>query len=283
MGFHQQPTDGERAPRVAFARPLLSAAPAFGDGAEVHGRLRAARLAAARPDRRRRRRSGSRGPCHPLQRTSLTALLTRTEGPRGTDLALVRTEGSDHAEGTSPRRARRVSSRRSTRFLAERRGATRRSPSARPRSRRPGSPGRWSRAFRLPTPSRRGPANWRADVEAWKASLRGPRQGRRQRPSATTSCRSSTGRGRTSPGPCPPALALRFDIVDFVAYDVFVLEADGRGRRLRRGDGGGRPRRASDTMSAGRREELEQIILAGLPGSDFAYDREHLPDAYQGL
>ena len=34
--------------RVAAARPLLSAAPALGDGAQIHGRLRAARLAAAR-------------------------------------------------------------------------------------------------------------------------------------------------------------------------------------------------------------------------------------------
>ena len=52
MGFHQKPTDGAVARRMADARAFLSAAPALGDGEEIHGRLRDARLAAARPDPR---------------------------------------------------------------------------------------------------------------------------------------------------------------------------------------------------------------------------------------
>ena len=49
MGFHQKPTDGARACRMADACPFLPAAPALGDGQEVHGRLRDAGLSPARP------------------------------------------------------------------------------------------------------------------------------------------------------------------------------------------------------------------------------------------
>ena len=41
-------------------------------------------------------------------------------------------------------------------------------------SRRPRA-GRWSRASRSPTPSRRRPPSWRHDVDAWKATLARPR------------------------------------------------------------------------------------------------------------
>ncbi len=47
MGFHQRPTDGEAASRVAFSRAFLSAAAAFGGGAEIHGGLRTAGDSAA--------------------------------------------------------------------------------------------------------------------------------------------------------------------------------------------------------------------------------------------
>ena len=85
--------------------------------------------------------------------------------------------------------------------------------------------------------------------------------------------------------PLVSGLALRFDIVDLVAYDAFVLK---------------RPNAADDydaetvtaaegragKMSGARQTELERIILAGLPGSDFAYDRAEfmrLIDDFEGM
>ena len=55
MGFHPRPTDGQPHPEWHLHAHFLSAAAPLGDRAEVHGRLRAARLAAARPDRGERR------------------------------------------------------------------------------------------------------------------------------------------------------------------------------------------------------------------------------------
>ena len=51
MGFHQRPCDGAGPRRVARSRALLSAALTLGDGAQVYGRLRTARAAAARSNR----------------------------------------------------------------------------------------------------------------------------------------------------------------------------------------------------------------------------------------
>src|SRR5215469_12336052 len=62
-------------------------------------------------------------------------------------------------------------------------------------------------------------------------------------------------------------LALRFDAVDFAAYDLFILErpqrapADGRSQRL-------------EAMSHAQRYELEQAIIAGLPGAEASYNRK---------
>ena len=66
--------------------------------------------------------------------------------------------------------------------------------------------------------------------------------------------------------------ALRFDIVDFVAYDAFVLrrpnaEDDYDAATVKAAEARARQ------MNEARRSELERIILAGLPGSDFSYDR----------
>src|SRR4029079_15794506 len=72
--------------------------------------------------------------------------------------------------------------------------------------------------------------------------------------------------------PLKSGLALRFDMVDFVAWDVFALK---------------RPKAADSydaalveeaearfkAMPKERPAEIETIILAGLPGSDFSYDR----------
>jgi mannonate dehydratase len=115
-------------------------------------------------------------------------------------------------------------------------------------------------------------ADWRRDVDAWKASLRA--LGRAGVRTVCYNYMPIVDWTRTELAfPLPKAgLALRFDLVDFVAYDVFVL---------------GRPDAADDypaevasaaearfkTMSETRQAELERIILAGLPGSDFAYDR----------
>ena len=49
-GFSSKADRRRRPCRMADARPFLPAAPALGDGEEIHGRLRDARLAPARPD-----------------------------------------------------------------------------------------------------------------------------------------------------------------------------------------------------------------------------------------
>jgi mannonate dehydratase len=72
--------------------------------------------------------------------------------------------------------------------------------------------------------------------------------------------------------------ALRFDAVDFAAYDLHILErangaADYTEARARAA------RARFDSMSEVRRTELEQTIIAGLPGADASYDR----DAIRGL
>jgi mannonate dehydratase len=76
--------------------------------------------------------------------------------------------------------------------------------------------------------------------------------------------------------------ALRFDAVDFAAYDLFILERKGaevdysaahdkdriqkdwiRAARIR-----------FDAMSEARKADLEQTIIAGLPGAEASYNRE---------
>ena len=79
--------------------------------------------------------------------------------------------------------------------------------------------------------------------------------------------------------------ALRFDAVDFAAYDVFIL-----GRKNAEGDySGGRVQAARtrfNAMSETRRDDLEQTIIAGLPGAEASYNREtirKLIAEYQGV
>ncbi len=67
--------------------------------------------------------------------------------------------------------------------------------------------------------------------------------------------------------------ALRFDAVDFAAYDLFLLrrkgaEADYSENRTIAA------RSRFDSMSETRRENLEQTIIAGLPGAEASYNRE---------
>lgn len=117
---------------------------------------------------------------------------------------------------------------------------------------------------------------WRHDVDAWKETLRA--LGRAGIDTVCYNYMPIVDWTRTDLAwPLKSGLALRFDIVDFAAYDVFVLERDGA-------DADYRPEVLADAearfraMSGERKEELERIILAGLPGSDFAYDRAKFTD-----
>ncbi len=67
--------------------------------------------------------------------------------------------------------------------------------------------------------------------------------------------------------------ALRFDAMDFAAYDIFILqrksaEPDYSADRVRAA------RTRFHSMSEARRDELEQTIIAGLPGAEASYNRE---------
>jgi mannonate dehydratase len=67
--------------------------------------------------------------------------------------------------------------------------------------------------------------------------------------------------------------ALRFDAVDFAAYDLFILErksaeADYSEEQTRTARG------RFNSLSEARKDDLEQTIIAGLPGAEASYDRE---------
>jgi mannonate dehydratase len=67
--------------------------------------------------------------------------------------------------------------------------------------------------------------------------------------------------------------ALRFDAVDFATYDLFILgrkgaEADYPEERI------GEARARFDSMPGTRKNDLEQTIIAGLPGAEASYNRE---------
>jgi mannonate dehydratase len=86
--------------------------------------------------------------------------------------------------------------------------------------------------------------------------------------------------------PVPPGgYALRFDIIDFAAYDVFILE-----RPNAEGSYGpdvlAAARARFDALLPSEREALEGNVIAGLPGSDFHHDRvgmRRLLAAYDGI
>src|SRR5208282_3124386 len=67
--------------------------------------------------------------------------------------------------------------------------------------------------------------------------------------------------------------ALRFDAVDFAAYDLFLLERPGA--ELDYAPGRVAAARARfDSMSERQQEELERAIIAGLPGAESSYNRQ---------
>jgi mannonate dehydratase len=67
--------------------------------------------------------------------------------------------------------------------------------------------------------------------------------------------------------------ALRFDAVDFAAYDLFILNR--KGARKEYSEERNRAAQARfNSMSEARKSELESTIIAGLPGAEASYNRE---------
>jgi mannonate dehydratase len=69
--------------------------------------------------------------------------------------------------------------------------------------------------------------------------------------------------------------ALRFDVTDFAAYDLFLLQRPGteQGYTTERISAA---RLRYEAMSEARRDDLERTIIAGLPGAEAAYTRATL-------
>src|SRR5580704_16682987 len=75
--------------------------------------------------------------------------------------------------------------------------------------------------------------------------------------------------------------ALRFDVVDFAAYDMFILrrkgaEADYSDDRVQAA------RSRLNSMSDSCKNVLEQTIIAGLPGAEASYNRETIRELIAG-
>ena len=81
------------------------------------------------------------------------------------------------------------------------------------------------------------------------------------------------------------ALALRFDAVDFAAYDLFILKRPGASADYTPDQAAAAEIRMS-AMSAEKAERIERNLIAGLPATERRYDRtlflEALSD-YQGM
>jgi mannonate dehydratase len=132
---------------------------------------------------------------------------------------------------------------------------------------------RWSVVESIPvTPALKArTAQWRSDIEAWKASLRALGKA-----GVRTVCYNFIpiiDWTRTDLAyPLKSGAALRFDMADFVAYDVFVLKRPQAADSYEAATVQAAEARFRE-MSTARQEEIERIVLAGLPGSDFSYDR----------
>lgn len=72
--------------------------------------------------------------------------------------------------------------------------------------------------------------------------------------------------------------ALRFEMTDFAAYDVYMLERDNAAQDYDP-ELLARAKARLDAMSAEERALLEQNIIAGLPGGEGSYDREGIRSA----
>jgi mannonate dehydratase len=69
--------------------------------------------------------------------------------------------------------------------------------------------------------------------------------------------------------------ALRFDAVDFAAYDIFILARKNAADQYRP-DQIARAKARFESIPESLRINLEQTIIAGLPGAEASYDREAL-------
>lgn len=76
--------------------------------------------------------------------------------------------------------------------------------------------------------------------------------------------------------------ALRFEMTDFAAYDLFVLERDGA-KDSYNDDLVVRATKRFQSMSADARAALERNIIAGLPGGEGSYDRAGIRGAIEGF
>jgi mannonate dehydratase len=77
--------------------------------------------------------------------------------------------------------------------------------------------------------------------------------------------------------------ALRFDMTDFAAYDLFILRRPRAEQSFTPAIAAAAEQRFA-AMSDDERARLERTIIAGLPGADFSYDRSalrRLIDAYE--
>ncbi|MFV8817502.1 mannonate dehydratase [Haliea sp. E17] len=72
--------------------------------------------------------------------------------------------------------------------------------------------------------------------------------------------------------------ALRFEITDFAAYDVYLLQR-ANAEQDYTPDILARAKQRFDAMSDTERDLLEKNIIAGLPGGEGSYDREGIRDA----
>ena len=76
------------------------------------------------------------------------------------------------------------------------------------------------------------------------------------------------------------AQALRFEMTDFAAYDIFVLQRDGA-RSSYSEDVVARATERFEAMSPEARAALEKNIIAGLPGGEGSYDRDGIRAAIE--
>ncbi|MBF7073669.1 mannonate dehydratase [Glaciecola sp. MH2013] len=74
--------------------------------------------------------------------------------------------------------------------------------------------------------------------------------------------------------------ALRFEMTDFAAYDVYVLKRDGAEASYEP-NVVSKAKKRFDAMSDFEREELERNIIAGLPGGEGSYTRDEIRTTIQ--
>jgi mannonate dehydratase len=72
--------------------------------------------------------------------------------------------------------------------------------------------------------------------------------------------------------------ALRFDAVDFAAYDLFILERDGAAAGYSPA-GIAAAKRRFEAMTQAAKETLERNLIDWLPAREFTYDRKRFRDA----